>query len=143
MNSPMNDEELQEALVCDSCEGDGKEHCSNPDHAFVAGMGTEEMQRLGCPTCDYPRSTVVIRGGSCEDCNGSSLKSSLKIDDLLQLIKSRDQQIALAARLDEWAIVRGNWHGTDDTEFALLMNERLATLKQPQGVSDNEQSKKG
>lgn len=53
--------------------------------------------------------------------------------DMLQLIheysESRGQQIALAARLDEWEIVRGNWHGVDDNEFAQLMNERRATLK--------------
>jgi len=44
---------------------------------------------------------------------------------LVQLILTREN----AARLDELEIVRDHWHGTDDNEFAKLMNDRRAELK--------------
>lgn len=54
---------------CESCGGDGKETCNNPDHGFISAVGGE-INRLGCPVCGHDPNHKVYGGGKCEDCNG-------------------------------------------------------------------------
>lgn len=56
--------------VCETCGGDGKETCTNPDHGFIGAMGGD-VGRLGCPVCGHDENHKVINGGKCEDCNGT------------------------------------------------------------------------
>tara|TARA_B100001245_G_scaffold236593_1_gene228618 strand:- start:12778 stop:13260 length:483 start_codon:yes stop_codon:yes gene_type:complete len=55
---------------CSACDGDGKMRCNNPDHEFDVAIGGE-ANRLGCPTCDYPRSTITI--DDCDVCDGTGI----------------------------------------------------------------------
>lgn len=63
--------------LCESCGGDGREHCNNPDHDFNYAIGGE-TRRLGCPCCRFPDSTLVENGGECEECNGTGLNQPTK-----------------------------------------------------------------
>jgi len=64
---PPTDEELED---CETCGGDGKETCNNPDHGFIEALGGE-IGRLGCPVCGHDENYKVPNGGKCEDCNGT------------------------------------------------------------------------
>jgi|ERR1700761_40368 len=66
------------SIPCSWCGGDGKEHCDNPDHNFIAAVGGE-ISRLGCPLCKFPESTLVIGGGDCDNCNGAGLEPTVDI----------------------------------------------------------------
>lgn len=57
-------------VICETCGGDGKETCNNPDHAFIDAVGGETY-RLGCPVCGHDENHKVPNGGNCEDCNGT------------------------------------------------------------------------
>jgi hypothetical protein len=59
---------------CETCGGDGKETCNNPDHGFIDGVGGE-VARLGCPCCGHDPKHKVKNGGDCEDCNGTGRKT--------------------------------------------------------------------
>lgn len=56
--------------TCETCGGDGKETCTNPDHGMITAIGGE-TQRLGCPVCGHDENHKVKGGGKCEDCNGT------------------------------------------------------------------------
>lgn len=61
---------MSNLIICETCGGDGKETCSNPDHGFISGMGGE-LYRLGCPVCGHDENHKIKNGGICEDCNGT------------------------------------------------------------------------
>lgn len=60
----------QEIIVCETCGGDGKETCTNPDHGFIHDM-PGDTSVLGCPICGHAPYYKVPNGGICEDCGGA------------------------------------------------------------------------
>lgn len=63
---------------CETCGGDGRETCSNPDHGFIDAVGGE-IGRLGCPVCGHDDNHKVKDGGNCEDCDGTGLTLNPKL----------------------------------------------------------------
>lgn len=66
---------------CQSCGGDGRETCSNPDHGFIGAVGGE-IGRLGCPVCGHDPYCKVPDGGDCEECNGTGIDPEAAIRTL-------------------------------------------------------------
>jgi hypothetical protein len=64
------DESQFEVRDCETCGGDGKETCNNPDHGFIEAM-PGDVGRIGCPVCGHDPKYKVPNGGNCEDCNGT------------------------------------------------------------------------
>jgi hypothetical protein len=65
------DESQFEVRDCETCGGDGKETCTNPDHNFIDAMSFQDIGRIGCPVCGHDPKYKVPNGGNCEDCNGT------------------------------------------------------------------------
>lgn len=59
-------------MVCPTCEGDGIERCTNPDHGFG--------RRLGCPCCGHDEKHRIM-GCKCPDCNGTGIIEGAKNTD--------------------------------------------------------------
>lgn len=59
--------------TCETCGGDGKETCTNPDHGFYSMIYSVncDISRIGCPCCGHDPEHKVPNGGKCEDCNGT------------------------------------------------------------------------
>lgn len=76
MVSPLTDEldsdvSVHESQCCETCGGDGKETCTNPDHGFIDALSFTDIGRIGCPACGTDPRHKVKGGGKCEDCNGT------------------------------------------------------------------------
>jgi hypothetical protein len=65
------DESQIDVRDCETCGGDGKETCTNPDHNFIDAMSFHDIGRIGCPVCGHDPKYKVPNGGNCEDCNGT------------------------------------------------------------------------
>jgi hypothetical protein len=65
------DESQIDVRDCETCGGDGKETCTNPDHNFIDAMSFQDIGRIGCPVCGHDPKYKVPNGGNCEDCNGT------------------------------------------------------------------------
>lgn len=65
------DRGMKDREICETCGGDGKETCTNPDHSFIAMQSFNDIGRVGCPCCGHDPDHKVINGGICEDCNGT------------------------------------------------------------------------
>jgi hypothetical protein len=55
---------------CETCGGDGKETCNNPDHGLIGAMGFHDIGRIGCPVCGHDPNFKVKNGGACDQCDG-------------------------------------------------------------------------
>ena len=66
------DKSAVESFICETCGGDGKETCDNPDHCGIdSGLFGREIHRLGCPVCGHNEDYKVPNGGDCFDCHGT------------------------------------------------------------------------
>jgi ssDNA-binding Zn-finger/Zn-ribbon topoisomerase 1 len=75
-------------MVCPTCEGDGIERCTNPDHGFIQALSFTDMGRIGCPCCGHDEKHRII-GCKCPDCNGTGVVKGAK---------NTEQQVQLDAQ---------------------------------------------
>lgn len=66
----MNLLERIEEMDCETCNGTGKEICSNPDHGFLGAIGFTDEGRIGCPCCGHDEDHA-IPNTVCYDCKGT------------------------------------------------------------------------
>ena len=64
-------------MVCPTCEGDGIERCTNPDHGFIQALSFTDIGRLGCPCCGHDEKHRIM-GCKCPDCNGTGIIEGAK-----------------------------------------------------------------
>ncbi len=91
------DTESVERFVCETCGGDGKETCNNPDHGGIeSGLFGRDNNRLGCPVCGHNENHKVSGGGDCFDCEGTGYTWNDKpliihVDSYVELTKCEVQ----------------------------------------------------
>jgi len=64
-------------MVCPTCEGDGIERCTNPDHGFIQALSSTDTGRIGCPCCGHDEKHRIM-GCKCPDCNGTGIIEGAK-----------------------------------------------------------------
>jgi len=74
--------ERRKMMICETCNGDGIERCTNPDHGLIDAMSFAEIGRLGCPCCGHDEQNRIFES-KCPDCNGTGQKEMEVSDDIL------------------------------------------------------------
>ena len=60
-----------ETVMCETCNGDNKERCNNPDHGLMDGLRFQGDE-MRCPVCGWDEECLVPDGGCCFDCEGKT-----------------------------------------------------------------------
>ena len=57
-------------MICNKCNGTGKEICDNPDHGFIEAIGVRGLHHAnGCPCCGHDENHA-IPNTKCDKCMG-------------------------------------------------------------------------
>jgi len=62
---------------CETCDGDGIERCTNPDHGFLNALSFRGANESACPCCGH-NDEYKILGCKCPDCDGTGITNNQK-----------------------------------------------------------------